>query len=47
MSPRSSQRTETAQRIFEKLNVEFGNIDFSKNVVCLATSFAGEIIADV
>ena len=28
---------ETAQRIFEKLNVEFGNIDFSKNVVCLAT----------
>ncbi|MEK9985076.1 MAG: hypothetical protein VW879_10065 [Opitutae bacterium] len=28
---------ETAHRIFEKLNVEFGNIDFSKNVVCLAT----------
>ena len=35
--PKVIADNETAQRIFEKLNVEFGNIDFSKNVVCLAT----------
>ena len=35
--PKVIADNDTAQRIFEKLNVEFGNIDFSKNVVCLAT----------
>ena len=35
--PKVISDNETAQRIFEKLNVEFGNVDFSENVVCLAT----------